>query len=156
VISLRPAVGQDAATAASLVRAAYQHYVARIGRRPAPMEADYGELARTGRMWMAEDGGEVVGLVVLEDADDHLLLDNVAVSPTAQGRGVGGRLLAFAEEEAMRRGFDRVCLYTNAAMTENLEYYVRKGFTETHRARQAGYERVFFEKRLGHPPQSPT
>jgi N-acetylglutamate synthase-like GNAT family acetyltransferase len=112
------------------------------------MEADYEEIARSGRMWMAEDGGEVVGLIVLEDASDHLLLDNVAVSPVAQGSGVGSQLLAFVEEEAVKRGFDRVCLYTNAAMTENLDYYIRKGYTETHRARQAGFQRVFFEKRL--------
>jgi N-acetylglutamate synthase-like GNAT family acetyltransferase len=148
VISVRPAVGGDAAVATSLVRAAYQRYVSRIGRLPAPVEADYEEIARSGHMWIAEDDGEVVGLIVLEDASDYLLLDNVAVSPVAQGSGVGSQLLAFAEEEAVRRGFDQVRLYTNAAMAEKVHYYLRKGYIETHRARQAGFQRVFFEKRL--------
>jgi GNAT superfamily N-acetyltransferase len=113
VISLRPAVGGDAAVATSLVRAAYQPYVSRIGRLPAPVEADYEELASSGDMWIAEDDDQVVGVIILEDADDHLLLDNIAVSPPARGSGVGSRLLAFAQDEATRRGFDRVCLYTD-------------------------------------------
>jgi GNAT superfamily N-acetyltransferase len=33
-----------------------------------------------------------------------MLLDNVAVSPNAQGKGYGRRLIAFAEEEARRQG----------------------------------------------------
>lgn len=36
----------------------------------------------------------------------------------------------------------------NALMAENVAYYLRKGFVETHRASDAGYERVYFSKRL--------
>jgi hypothetical protein len=39
-------------------------------------------------------------------------------------------------------------LYTNEAMTENLGYYPRRGYTETHRARDEGVSRVFFRKAL--------
>ena len=31
-------------------------------------------------------------------------------------------------------------------MTENLTYYARHGYRETHRATQDGYRRVFFTK----------
>ena len=31
-------------------------------------------------------------------------------------------------------------------MTENLTYYPRYGYTETHRAQQDGFQRVFFRK----------
>ena len=37
-------------------------------------------------------------------------------------------------------------LYTNEAMTENLAYYPRHGYTETHRARQDGCCRVSFRE----------
>jgi hypothetical protein len=37
---------------------------------------------------------------------------------------------------------------TNAAMTENLAFYPRHGYVETHRASQDGFDRVFFSKRL--------
>jgi len=33
-------------------------------------------------------------------------------------------------------------------MTENLAYYPRHGYRETHRAAQDGFERVFFAKPL--------
>lgn len=47
---------------------------------------------------------------------------------------------------AAARGLNEVRLYTNAAMTENLTYYPRHGYRETHRATQDGYRRVFFTK----------
>ncbi len=76
-----------------LAEAAYQLYVDRIGREPAPMTADYAQIAESGYAWVAEHGDRIVGLLVLEPAEDHLLLENVAVAPQAQGLGVGGRLL---------------------------------------------------------------
>ncbi len=41
---------------------------------------------------------------------------------------------------------NEVRLYTNEAMAENLTYYPRHGYRETHRATQDGYRRVFFTK----------
>ena len=78
---------------------------------------------------------------------DFLLLENIAVLPSRPGRGIGARLLALAEEQARALGRDEIRLYTNEAMTENLTYYPRHGYTETHRAEQDGFRRVFFSKR---------
>jgi ribosomal protein S18 acetylase RimI-like enzyme len=131
-----------------IAKAAYQVYVDRIGREPAPMTADYAQIAECGHAWVAEHGDRIVGLLVLEWADDHLLLENVAVAPEAQGLGVGNRLLQLAEEQARARGLREVRLYTNEAMTENLDYYRRRGYHETHRGTQNGFRRVFFAKVL--------
>jgi hypothetical protein len=60
----------------------------------------------------------------------------------------GARLLALAEEYARSLGLPEVRLYTNQAMIENLVYYSRHGYIETHRAQQDGFRRVFFRKRL--------
>jgi ribosomal protein S18 acetylase RimI-like enzyme len=130
-----------------VARAAYRLYVDRIGREPAPMTADYG-IAKSGEAWVAEQGGTIVGLLVLVPALDHLLLENVAVAPPAQCLGVGARLLRLAEERARAHGLPEVRLYTNEAMTENLAYYPRRGYRETHRATQDGFRRVFFSKVL--------
>jgi ribosomal protein S18 acetylase RimI-like enzyme len=75
-------------------------------------------------------------------------LENLAVRPSWQGRGVGSRLLALTEDEARRQGLAEIRLYTNEAMTENIAYYPRHGYVETHRAEQDGFRRVFFSKRL--------
>ena len=148
MIAIRLAVEADASALARIAVAAYQHYTPRIGRAPAPMTADYTAAARRGQAWVAEAGGEVAGFIILIPRPGHLLLENVAVLPAAQGRGIGARLLALAEDRAHALHLPEVRLYTNAAMTENLAYYPRHGYTETHRAHQDGFHRVFFRKRI--------
>jgi GNAT superfamily N-acetyltransferase len=70
------------------------------------------------------------------------------VSPHAQGGGCGAALLTRAEHDARELNLPEVRLYTNAAMTENLTFYPRHGYTETGRGVQDGFERVFYVKRL--------
>jgi N-acetylglutamate synthase-like GNAT family acetyltransferase len=147
-VVIRPAVAADAAAVTALVRQAYAPYVERIGGRPAPMDDDYAARIAGGEVWVAEADGVPAGIVVLVLAPDHLLLDNIAVSAAVRGGGVGARLLAFTEEQAREAGRSEIRLYTNAAMTENIGYYARRGFTETHRAVDQGFHRVFFVKRL--------
>ena len=148
MITIRIAVEADAPALRRIAVAAYQHYVPRIGRRPAPMTADYAPAARGGQAWVAAEEGQAVGFIILIPQPGHLLLENVAVLPAAQGRGVGARLMALAEEHARRLHLSEIQLYTNQAMSENLAYYPRHGYTETHRAQQDGFHRVFFRKRV--------
>ena len=148
MITIRIAVEADAPALRRIAVAAYQHYVPRIGRRPAPMTADYAPAARGGQAWVAAEEGQAVGFIILIPQPGYLLLENVAVLPSAQGSGVGVRLLALAEEQARELGREEIRLYANEAMTENLAYYPRHGYTETHRAGQGGFRRVFFTKHL--------
>ena len=48
------------------------------------MDDDYGERLRTAEVFVADEG-PVVGLIVLIAADDHVLIENVAVDPARQG-----------------------------------------------------------------------
>ena len=148
VIRIRRALFTDVETAKAIVVMAYQQYVSRIGTKPGPMSADYESLVRGGHVWLATDDDTVVALMVLMPKSDHLLLENIAVDPAAQHRGIGRQLMAFVEDEARRRGLTEVRLYTNEAMVENLAYYGRRGYTETHRATEHGFRRVFFRKAL--------
>ena len=68
--------------------------------------------------------------------------------PSAQRRGIGARLLELAEDRARQLRLGEIRLYTNEAMTENLAYYARHGYIETHRAEQDGFRRVFLAKAL--------
>ena len=112
------------------------------------MRDDYVARIAAGEAFVLELDGELRGVLVLIDEADALLLDNMAVDPAAQGQGVGARLLAFAEAEAARRGYADIKLYTNQTMTENVAYYARRGYRETGRGEQAGYNRVFMRKSL--------
>ena len=64
-------------------------------------------------------------------------------------RGIGGSLIRFCEAEARRSGAEVVTLYTNEMMVENLTLYPRLGYVETGRRREDGFDRVYFEKRVG-------
>ena len=147
--ALRPARAADLPAVRALVARAYGQYVARIGKPPGPMLDDYAARIAEGAVQVLEEDGRLVGLLVLLPEADHLLLDNVAVDPAAQGRGHGRRLVAAAEDEARRLGLPELRLYTHELMTENVVMYERLGFVETHRGQQAGYARVFMRKRLG-------
>jgi ribosomal protein S18 acetylase RimI-like enzyme len=95
-----------------------------------------------------EEGSVIAGIIVLLPATDYLLLDNVAVSPARQGLGLGRRLLAFAEAEALRRGYSEIRLFTHQTMVENQRLYASIGYEETGRGTEAGYDRVFMRKQL--------
>ena len=145
---VRRAAPADSVQMAALAQAAYAKYVPRIDRPPAPMVADYETVASSQHAWVIDRDGEVVGMLELEPQRDHLLLLNVAVAPSRQGAGLGRLLLDLAESEAVRLGLPEVRLYTNEAMVENLAYYTRRGYTETDRRAEGGFQRVFFTKRF--------
>jgi GNAT superfamily N-acetyltransferase len=140
------AARDDARAVAECVRAAYAHYVERIGREPAPMTADYEGLIDAGEVWVARAGEGVAGVLVLRLQPPALLVENVAVAPDRQGEGLGRALMAFAEDRARAEGLAEVVLYTNERMTENLRFYPALGYAETGRAVQDGFARVFFRK----------
>ena len=108
------------------------------------MVDDYPARIAAGQAWWVPD----LAVLVLVD-EDGMLIDNIAVAEVARGRGLGRALMAFAEDEAHRREHARLWLYTNEKMVENIVLYARLGFVETHREEQAGFRRVFMEKRLG-------
>lgn len=145
---IRPATSSDCAAIETLVRDAYAIYTPRIGRAAGPVLADYRALIGARHVHLLEDSGTMLGVLVVIETDAGMLLDNVAVSPAAQSRGHGRRLIAFAEDLARSAGHRTLDLYTNEAMTENLALYQRLGFVETHRAREAGYNRIYMRKEL--------
>jgi GNAT superfamily N-acetyltransferase len=146
--AVRQARADDASAVTALVTSAYQDYVPRIGLRPAPMDSDYADLIDRGLVWVAESDGAMVGILVLVAHPDHMLLENIAVSPDHQGLGVGRLLMTTAEQQAVAAGVGEVKLYTHELMTENHAYYRRQGYVETHRALDDGFSRVFYTKQL--------
>lgn len=128
--------------------AAYAPYVDRIGRRPAPMVADFDAHIGAGQVHVAVADGELLGYIVFLIRDGRMHLENVAVLPEAHGRGVGKALIACCEDAARAARVLRVVLYTNAKMVENLLLYPRLGYCEVDRRREDGFDRVFFEKQV--------
>lgn len=88
-IAVRAAHEGDALVAAACVKAAFEPYVERIGKPPAPMLSDYAALAAEGKVWVAELGGRVIGVLVQYETADGFYIDTVAASPHTHGTGVG-------------------------------------------------------------------
>lgn len=146
---IRKAECTDRAAIERIAQAAYTLYAPRMDRKPFPMLDDYGAHIAAGAAFVLEDGDGIRGYIILLPAgDDALLLDNVAVDPAAQKCGHGRKLLDFAEAVARERGLDRIILYTNEAMHENLAWYPKMGYAVTGHVTEKGYTRVYFEKRL--------
>ena len=150
-IEVSAARAEDVPAVEQLVREAYEPYVERIGRKPGPLLDDYATIVGQGRALVARDRGRIVGLLITSVRPDHLLVENVAVADSVRGTGLGARLLRIAEEQARAEGLDEIRLYTHELMTENVAYYPRHGFVETHRRTDNGFPRAFFSRRL--PPR---
>jgi ribosomal protein S18 acetylase RimI-like enzyme len=143
---LRRATAADLPAIKALIDAAYARYLPRMDKPPAPMLRDYGPSVEAGTTWVT--GSPIAAVLTLYPRDDHLYVENVAVHPGAQGRGLGRALMSFAEQEAGRRGLTRMALVTHEVMTENQAIYARLGYAEVERRSEDGYRRVYLEKQL--------
>ncbi len=145
---IRPAQPIDASAVAKCVNAAFTTYIARIGKPPAPMLADFPMIIAAGQVWVAEVDTELVGVLIQYETETGFYIDTVAVYPALQCTGVGRTLLRFAESEAIRRGFHSIYLCTNVKVTENQIFYPKIGYVEYERKLDQGYDRIFYRKQL--------
>lgn len=128
-LAIRRATAADAAAIRDLTHLAYAKWVPLIGREPLPMQADYDRAVAEHLIDLAERDGKLIALVEMIPAEDHLLIENLAVHPDAQGRGLGERLLRHAETIAQGLGVPEIRLYTNEKFTDNIAFYARRGYT---------------------------
>ena len=147
-IRFRRAVATDAAQIRDLTTAAYAPWIAVLGRKPLPMETDYDLAVQTDLIEILDLGGQMAALIQMQMAQDHLWIENVAVHPDHQGRGLGHHLIARAEAMAADLDLRELRLLTNALLTRNLRFYAALGFVETHRTAFRGGFVVHFSKAL--------
>ncbi len=145
-VIIRLATTEDVGAVTQCAQAAYHKYIVRIGRQPAPMLADYAQQIEQQQVHVLLAGRKFGGFAVCYPAAGSYFLENIAVHPSLQSGGYGIRLLKYVESLAF--GFDKIALYTNEKMVENLHWYQQHGYTETKRVTEDGFARVYFEKRL--------
>ena len=127
-MAFRRAAVTDAAVIRNLPHEAYTKWIALIGREPNPMSADYEAAVRDHRFDLVYLDGVLAGLIETIDEGSQLLIENVAVSPAFQRRGLGAKLMAQAEAVALSLGYDQIRLYTNERFTENVRLYRKLGY----------------------------
>jgi GNAT superfamily N-acetyltransferase len=127
--TIRRAGDADVEAIRDLTRLAYAKWVPLIGREPKPMLADYAAAVRRHWIDLIDIDGGLVALIETIPAADHLLIENVAVAPDHQGRGLGQALMAHAERLAAQLGVGEIRLYTNRRFAANVALYLRLGYS---------------------------
>lgn len=145
---LRSATADDAGAIRALTREAYAKWVPVIGREPLPMTADYDEAVRKHRIDLLHVDGKLAALVEMVPDDGHLLIENIAVSPSFQNKGLGRKLLAHAEQVAASLGRPVVRLYTNKSFAENVLLYLKVGYGVEREEDFMGGVTVYMSKRI--------
>jgi N-acetylglutamate synthase-like GNAT family acetyltransferase len=92
-----------------------------------------GEIAAGVAFWGAEDGGQLVGVMGLQDVQDVALIRHAYVATTARRVGIGGRLLQHLLTQTDRP----ILVGTWAAATWAIRFYEKHGFTLTAPAEKA-------------------
>jgi len=128
VSALRRASVADLDAVVALQHAAYAKNRPLLGVEPLPLLADYNQVFAEYEIWLAESAGGLDGVLILEPRAEDLLIWSIAVAPTAQGRGVGNVMLAFAEARARELGRNCIRLYTGQPLTANIAWYNRQGY----------------------------
>jgi GNAT superfamily N-acetyltransferase len=123
----RATVG-DLAAVEALQRAAYARNRALLGVEPLPLQVDYREIIARMEVWLFGPPDALRGVLALETEPRALLIWSVASAPEAQGSGLGGVMLDFAEARARALKAETIRLYTGEKLTDNVAWYRRRGF----------------------------
>jgi ribosomal protein S18 acetylase RimI-like enzyme len=127
-INFRRADPADRAAVEALQAAAFARNRKLLGLEPLPLQADYGEIFAQMEVWLAEERGNLRGVLILEPRADDLLIWSVAAAPDAQGQGLGPVLLDAAEVRAQQLGLPMIRLYTSSPLESLINWYQRHGF----------------------------
>lgn len=119
---------EAAAAIRALTRKALAKWISVIGQEPIPMRADYDEAIQNNRFDLLLENGALVALIETISRGDHLLIENIAVTPNCQGCGIGRKLLQFVETLAVSSELPEIKLHTNKAFAENLRLCEKEGY----------------------------
>lgn len=100
-------------------------------------------LSNGGAIWLAQEGGDIVGCCALiAKGDGTFELSKMAVTSSAQGNGLGRRLLAAAVKGFADKDGRLLFLETNTALKAAIALYGSSGFVHKQRPNPSPYERA--------------
>lgn len=127
-LRLREAGAEDVPALVSLINAAYQ-VEAFFLAGPRTSAAEVEEMRRSGGFLLAEQEDKgVVGCVYVGRRGERGYFGLLSVDPALQGRGLGRRLVAAAEERLRHQGHREVEILVVDVRTELLPFYDGLGY----------------------------
>jgi ribosomal protein S18 acetylase RimI-like enzyme len=145
---IRQAQQVDHDAIVACVQSAYTPYITRIGKKPAPMLAQYTSRIERSVVYVLSLAEGIQGVLVMMPQERNMFVENVAVEPRFQGQGLGRVLMSFVEQQTRIKQLEEIRLYTHELMTESLHFYYYLGYEEEERRTEDGYRRVYLRKVL--------
>ncbi len=129
---VRLATPGDSAAIAEVLHEAFavyrEHYTPEAFAIVTPSSDEVATRFDEGPQWVAVADGDVVGTVSVTVEEGDLYVRSMAVSPRAQGRGIGHRLLEAIDEYAATTEMTRIFLYTTYFSAGAREMYEKHGY----------------------------
>jgi len=151
---IEPAEEQDLGRILQLVHRAYAHNAALgfhfVGATESPesLREDW----TAGHVYTLRTEGGLAGTIRIagQPQEGFLQIWRLCVDPDVWRRGLGGRLLRFAESEARKRSLRSVRLDTAKPFVELVRWYQRRGYRITGETRfpDVNYDSVLLEKEV--------
>jgi predicted N-acetyltransferase YhbS len=128
---VRPITEADIAPATGLLaQLGYPMSEAEVARRLQMVRAAHGH-----RVWVAEDGGQVIGLLhaffrAALEKPPEVVVQALVVDASRRSQRIGERLMQVAEQFARDSGSATVSLYSGVPRTDTHRFYERHGYAK--------------------------
>lgn len=107
------------------------------------------------RAWVATDGDNIVGTILLQPRPrkpindrEGISIANVYVTQPFRGTGVAQRLLETAETHCIEHNIKNVHLTTQNNLTRAIRFYEKEGYVETGQKTWQSYVLIYYKKQL--------
>lgn len=83
--------------------------------------------------YVYEENGEIAAMMSVGDTEDEdkegaFEVWRLYVHPDFQGKGIGGRLIAFAEEQARLKGYSEIVIWAFKGNQKGVKFYQKQGY----------------------------
>lgn len=84
-----------------------------------------------GDIFLVKEGDDIIGTVALMKIEDGIFeLTKMAVTPAAQGKSIGQKLMVHTLEYAKKQGWKKLIIYSNRKLENAIHIYRKYGFKE--------------------------
>lgn len=84
-----------------------------------------------GNIFFVKEGDNVIGTVALMKIEDGIFeLTKMAITPDAQGKKIGQKLMDHTLEYAKKQGWEKLIIFSNRKLENAIHIYKKYGFQE--------------------------